>query len=220
MTWVLAIGLALVAFAVIAFAFRLPKATWATVGAALAFGLVGYALQGKPELPGAPKEASVATAGTGETLVELRHVVVPEQFRSTSGRMITADALARRDRPADAATILRGAIRENPKDSEAWLALGNALVEDADGQMTAAARFAYLKSEQLSPESPGVPFFLGIAQANAGQLMDVRALWGEAARRAPEGSEAGKEIDDHIARLETVMRQILKQQGLEPPPAK
>jgi cytochrome c-type biogenesis protein CcmH len=220
MTWVLAIGLALVAFAVIAFAFRLPKATWATVGAALAFGLVGYALQGKPELPGTTKVANVAVAGTGETLVELRHAVLPEEFRSASGRLITADALARRDRPADAATILRGAVRENPKDSEAWLALGNALVEAADGQMTEAARFAYLKAERLSPESPGVPFFLGIAQANAGQLMDVRALWGEAARRAPEGSESRKEIDDHIVRLETVMRQILKQQGLVPPPSK
>ncbi|WP_305096113.1 tetratricopeptide repeat protein [Croceibacterium aestuarii] len=220
MSWVLAIGLALAAFAGIVFAFRLPKGAWATVGAALAFGLVGYALQGSSGQPGAPKAARVATTGSGETLVELRHAVLPEQFRSSSNRLITADALARRDRPADAATILRGAVRENPKDAEAWLALGNALVEDADGQMTPAAQFAYRKAETLAPESPGVPFFVGIAQANAGQLMDVRALWGEAARRAPEGSPARAEIEDHIARLEAVMRQILKEQGLEPPPAK
>jgi cytochrome c-type biogenesis protein CcmH len=218
MSWVLAIGLAFVAFAVMAFAFRLPNSAWTVVGATLALGLAGYAAQGSPGLPGAPKAPSVATAGEGDSLVSLRQALVSDKYRSHNNRLITADALARRDRPADAATILRGAVRDNPKDAEAWLALGNALVAVADGQLTPASQYAYRKAEELAPDSPGVPFFVGIAQLQSGRLMDTRTLWGEAARRAPEGSEARAEIDQHIERLEAVMRQILKSQGLQVPP--
>lgn len=217
MTWIFVIALAVAAFAIMAFVFRLPTAAWTTVLAALAFGLAGYAVQGSPAQPGAPKASAVASAGTGEAMVNLRRAILPDRLHSRSNRMITADALARRDRPADAATILRGAVRENPRDSEAWLALGNALVADADGQITPASQYAYRKAEELAPESPGVPFFVGIAQLQAGQLMDARSLWGEARQRTEEGSEAREELDNHIARLEAVMREILRQQGLEVP---
>ena len=153
-------------------------------------------------------------------MVELRRAVLPEKFYSRSNRLITADALARRDRPTDAATILRGAVRENPRDGEAWLALGNALVAAAEGRMTPASQFAYRKAEELAPESPGVPFFVGIAELQEGRLMDTRSLWGEAQRRAPEGSEARQTIDAHISRLEGAMREILKERGLAAPPDK
>ena len=184
MTWILVVGLAVTAFAAMAFVLRLPRPAWTSVLAALSLGLAGYALQGKPDLAAAPSRVAPPAEGTGEALVELRRAVVPDRFHSRGSRLLISDALARRDRPDEAATMLRGAIREAPRDSEAWLALGNALVSATGGRLTPASQYAYRRAEELAPESPGVPFFVGIAQLQANNFLDARMLWGEALRRA------------------------------------
>lgn len=218
MSWALAIGLAIAAFVTMAFVLRLPKAAWTSVLAALALGLAGYATQGSPDLAGAPSTVAPAAEGSGEAMVELRRAVVPSRFHSGSSRLLIADALARRDRPEDAATMLRGAIREAPRDAESWLALGNALVAATDVRLTPAAQYAYRRAEALAPESPGVPFFLGIAQLQANNFLDARMLWGEALRRAPEGSEERAAIEARVARLDEILRQIVAAQEAQQPP--
>jgi len=210
--WVLVIGLAAIAFAAIVLLFRVPRAGWTTALAALALGLAGYAAQGSPNLPGAPKAAAPPVPGEGANLVDLRRAVLPDSEWSHHNAMITADGLTRRDRYADAATILLGATRANPRDGEAWLALGNNLVAQADGAMTPAAQLAYRRAEAAAPHSPGVPFFVGVGQLQAGDFLDARKLWAEAAARAPEGSEARKTIEARIARLDAVVQQMLKMQ--------
>jgi cytochrome c-type biogenesis protein CcmH len=224
MIWLLVIGLAAIAFAFMVVVFRLPRTAWTTALAALALGLAGYAAQGSPGLPGAPKQAAPLEAGEGASLVDLRRAVVPEDQRSTHPGMITADALTRRDRFADAATILLGATRDNPRDGEAWLALGNDLVAAADGAVTPAARLAYRRAETAAPRSPGVPFFIGVQELQAGNFIDARKLWAEAAQRAPEGSEARTTIEDRIARLDAIVKRMLEmqqqqQQQQQPPGA-
>jgi len=219
-TWLLVIGLAVAAFLAIAFALRLPKVAWTSVLAALALGLAGYALQGKPDLAGAPSSARPAAQGSGEAMVDLRRAVVPARFHSRGSHVLIADALARRDRPEEAATMLRGAIREGPRDSEAWLALANALTAATGGRLTPASQYAYRRAEELAPESPGVPFFVGIAQLQANNFLDARMLWGEALRRAPEGSEERAQIEPRVARLDEVLRQIVAAQEGQPASAK
>ena len=218
MSWALAIGLAIAAFMAMAFVLRLPQAARTSVLAALALGLAGYATQGSPDLAGAPSSVAPAADGSGEAMVELRRAVVPSRFHSGSSRLLIADALARRDRPEDAATMLRGAIREAPRDAESWLALANALVAATDGRLTPAAQYAYRRAEALAPESPGVPFFLGIAQLQANNFLDARMLWGEALRRAPEGSEERAAIKARVARLDEILRQIVAAQEAQQPP--
>jgi cytochrome c-type biogenesis protein CcmH len=217
--WTLVIGLAALAFAVMAFVFRLPRSAWTTALAALALGLAGYAAQGSPSLPGAPKAAAPLVPGEGANLVELRRAVLPEEQWSHHNAVITADALARRDEYAEAATFLLGAVRDDPHDGEAWLALGNSLVAQADGTLTPAAQFAYRRAEAAAPQSPGVPFFVGVYQLEAGNFLDARGLWAEAAHRAPEGSEARLTIESRIARLDAVMQQMLKMQQSRQPGA-
>jgi cytochrome c-type biogenesis protein CcmH len=207
MTWALIIGLAVVAFAFMAFAFRLPKTGWATAGAALALGLAGYAAQGSPTLPGAPKDAAPRVPGEGDNLVEMRRALFP-QDQARQNALVTADAMARHDQYTDAASFLLGAVRDNPRDAESWLALGNVLVAQADGAMTPAAQFAYRRAEAAAPNSPGVPFFVGVAELNQGHFTDTRGLWLEAAKRAPEGSEARKVIEDRIGRLDALMERM------------
>jgi cytochrome c-type biogenesis protein CcmH len=210
--WALVIGLAVAAFAAMAFVFRLPRGAWTTALAALALGLAGYAAQGSPDQPGAPKVAAPLVAGEGANLVELRRAVLPSEQWSHHNAIIIADGLARRDRYGEAATFLLGAVRDNPDDAEAWLALGNNLVAQADGTLTPAAQTAYRRAEAAAPQSPGVPFFVGVYQLEAGNFVDARGLWAEAAERAPEGSEARATIESRIARLDTVMQQMFKMQ--------
>jgi cytochrome c-type biogenesis protein CcmH len=216
MSWILAIGLGLGAFVAMAALFRLPRAAWTSVLAALALGLAGYAAQGSPDMAGRPRSAVIEVSGEGENLVELRRAILPQEQWSQHNAMITADALARRDRFADAATMLLGAVRSDPGDGEAWLALGNALVAQADGAITPAAQLAYRRAEAAAPDSPGVPFFVGIAQLQAGRFADTRGLWAEAAGRVPEGSEARAQIDGRIARLDQLLEQLSAAQEAQP----
>jgi cytochrome c-type biogenesis protein CcmH len=213
MSWILAIGLTLAAFVAMAALFRLPRAAWTSVLAALVLGLAGYAAQGSPDVAGSPRSAVIEVSGEGESLVQLRRAVLPQEQWSRHNALITADALARRDRFADAATMLRSAVRADPGDGEAWLALGNALVAQADGAITPAAQLAYRRAEAAAPESPGVPFFVGIAQLQAGSFADARGLWAEAAGRTPEGSEARAQIEGRIARLDQLLQLLADQQA-------
>jgi cytochrome c-type biogenesis protein CcmH len=217
--WALVIGLAVLAFAFVAFAFRLPRAAWAAAGAALALGLAGYAAQGSPYLPGAPTEAAPRVPGEGNNLVEMRRALLGEDT-ARQNALVTADAFTRNDQYADAADFLLGAVRDNPHDGEAWLALGNVLVAQADGAMTPAAQLAYSHAEAAAPDSPGVPFFIGVAELNQGRFTDTRGLWSEAAQRAPVRSDARKAIEERIARLDALIRQMYAQaQGQQQMPA-
>ncbi|MEO6153961.1 MAG: cytochrome C biosynthesis protein, partial [Croceibacterium sp.] len=69
MTWLLVIGLAGAAFAFAAFAFRLPRSLWATLGTALVLGLAGFALQARTDLAGAPARAHAQDAQLGSALI-------------------------------------------------------------------------------------------------------------------------------------------------------
>src|SRR5690606_41474148 len=73
MTWLVAIALALAAFAVAAFALRLEPSGWTTVAAALALGLAGYAMQASPDVPGAPSRPADELDGMGGVLCEQWH---------------------------------------------------------------------------------------------------------------------------------------------------
>ena len=144
------------------FVLRLPKTGFTLLGAALLFGLAGYALQGSPGAPAAP--ASTAAADTqqiGELVVEARReffdtALLPSRF------VITSDAYARRGDHERAAAFAESAVEENPNDIEAWTALGNALTEHAGGQLTPLPRlYAYGQAERRAPAHPRPAYFLG-----------------------------------------------------------
>jgi cytochrome c-type biogenesis protein CcmH len=99
--------------------------------------------------------------------------------------LVVADAMARNGQYADAAEMLRGAVEQNPKDSDAWLAMANALVSHADGRLSPAAILAFRRAAAAAPESPGPPFFLGLAMAQSGRFQEARQMWAEVLARSP-----------------------------------
>jgi cytochrome c-type biogenesis protein CcmH len=207
MTWLLAIALALAAFAVAVLAFRVPRSGWTTVAAALALGLAGYALQASPGLPGAPAVPAAEQGDAAWALVDERRDMIAEENRSRSPKLIVADAFARRGQYADAAGILRGAIADNPRDGEVWLALGIALVEHADGALTEPALLAYRRSTELDPDGVGPGYFLGLALIRQGRLGEAAALWRSTLEAAPDETAGRAALALRLGRLETLLSQ-------------
>jgi cytochrome c-type biogenesis protein CcmH len=205
MNWVLAIALALVAFAVAVFAFRVARSGWAAIAAALALGLAGYALQASPGTPGAPAKVTAADGDADWALVDERKEMLADDDLSKNNKLIVADAYARRGRFTDAATILRGAVADNPRDTEAWLALGNALVEHADGALTEPALLAYRRAAELDPDGTATGYFLGLAMIRQGRLGEARALWRSTLEATPEGAAGRDILALRLSRLDTLL---------------
>lgn len=189
--------------------FRVPKAQWTILGAAMALGLAGYAWQGRPGLPGAPKEAVEAKAAGGAAMVSVRQSFTGGM--PSSDFLIISDGFARRGDFASAAGILRGATRRNPQDGQAWLAMANALLEQADGQLTPAALYAYRKAAEANPKDAAPAFFLGVAMIRAGRLIEADQLWRESLSKTPADAPWRKDLEQRLGALEGLMRRIAGQ---------
>ncbi|MGX7953016.1 tetratricopeptide repeat protein [Tsuneonella sp. HG249] len=202
MSFVPIILLAGAAFAFAALALRLPRSGWTLLGAALMFGLAGYALQGSPGQAGAPK-AAIAETAEGSELVEARRAIYgPAQ---PSRYVTVADGFARRGQYADAAGILRSSLAASPDDPEAWLALANAITEHAGGQLTPAAVFAFERAERADPGQPGPGFFMGVALIRNGRLQQARDIWARMLAAAPPDAVWREGLEERLTRLDRLI---------------
>ena len=205
MSWLPILILTALVFALAVFVLKLPRTLWMLFGSALLFGLAGYAAQGNPGQPSAPASpVRDDAAQSGELMVEARREFYPEG-RLPSRFVVTADAFTRRGQHDQAANFLRNAVAENPKDGEAWLALGNALVEHAGGRLTAAALYAYSQAEKVSPENPAPTYFLGLAFLRAGEPANTLTLWRELLESAPADAEWRGPLSARLERLEAIL---------------
>ena len=177
MSYALPIALAVLAFAVAAFVLRLPRRAWTTLAAALVFGLAGYAYQGHPGWPGAPTAARKIDRQLGSALIDSRQAMVKEEARSRNPKLTMADGFARQGQYDTAALLLGGAVKDNPRDADAWLALGNALVEHAGGRLTPPALLAYRRAQAADPTSAGPGYFLGLALIRSGRMDEAAEAW-------------------------------------------
>lgn len=207
MSWVQVILLALAAFAAMAFVFRAPRAGWEVIGAALLLGVAGYATQASPGLPGASKQAAQQLASDPAALVNERNSISGSETMPNNNWIVIADAMARNGQFANAANVLLGAVDDNPKDGEAWLALANALVAHADGQLTPASLYAFRQAADAEPDHPGAPFFLGMALAQSGRFAEARSLWSDLLERSPEDAPWRADLQMRLERLEAFMQE-------------
>lgn len=209
MIWLPIVALAVATFGIAVYLLKLPRPLWMLFAAALLFGLAGYAMQGSPGQASAYAVQQAAgqaeqAAQTGELLVQARREFYPPNTLP-SRFVVTADAFARRGQFDQAAKFLRNALAENPNDGEAWLALGNALVEHAEGQLTAAALYAYSQAEAVQPGNPAPTYFLGLALLRGGEPGRTRALWADLLANAPEDAEWKPILEERLRRLDALL---------------
>ena len=165
--------------------------------AALLIGGSGYALQGRPGLPGSPAE------GTGSRevapLTEARHAFFGE-FTPAESWLRISEALARAGNSEDAVGILQNAVRRDPGEAQLWIGLGNALVDHAHG-LTPPAELAYRRAAEVQPGHPAAAFFYGLALARSGDRDAALRLWRETLATAPENASWRSLVEQGIAVL-------------------
>ena len=204
MTWGLIALITLVMFAILVRVLKLPRNGWEWTGAALLLGLSGYSLQGSPGQPGAPKPP-VENPGTADAALLAQRQAMGSAFGSGQSWLIVADGLSRQGQYGSAASVLRSAVHQNPKDADLWVALGNALVGHGDGFISPAAQFAFQRAATISPSHPGPPFFMGLALAQSGRLAEARAIWAKLLDQAPKDANYRADLESRLARLDAMI---------------
>lgn len=208
MTWILAILLAVAAFVVAALVFRMPRTTWTSLAAALVFGLAGYTLQASPDIPGAPKSLTQEAFEDEWQIIDSRKLLVGDRYKSGNEAVLMSDAFARRGQFEDASGFLGHAVQDNPDDFEAWVALGNALTEQADGMLTQAAVYSYRQANIAAPENPAPGYFLGLSLIRQGRMMEARQVWRTALDdMGEEDTEARQFMAERVERLDSMLVQ-------------
>lgn len=210
--WLAVGALALAAFALAVLVLKLPRDGLTLFGAALVFGLAGYAWQGSPGQPAAPKQAAAAASTQGEAMVEGRtglfdRTAPPPEY------LLTSDAFARRGQFAEAAGLLRAGLERNPRDLESWLALGMALVGHADGVVTPAAVQAFSRAKAIDPAHPGAEYFLGYAYLQSGEVRAARNIWAGLVANSPPDAPWREGLEAEIARLDDMIARAPMLQG-------
>ena len=175
------------------------------VGAALAFGSAGYALQGSPGLRDQPR---VADRRTPPVPLTGARQALTGRFDYADTWLNMADALASRGNTLDAARLLQSQAERHPRDYKLWIGLGNALTDHAR-TITPAGRLAFERAAELAPGYPAPPFFLGLAEARSGNTEATVRLWQQILANAPANASWRPMVEDGL---------LLVTGGAAPPP--
>jgi cytochrome c-type biogenesis protein CcmH len=207
-SWLLVIALAAAALVLAGLVLRIGRGALATFAAALTLGLAGYALQARPDVPAAPAAGLAGRTPPGQAWRVLRQEMILSRDRSDARTLITADAFAARGDYLTSAGLLRIAVRDDPQDGEAWLALANTLVEHADGLLTAPARLAYARAAARPGTTLGAGYFLGLNQLRGGDIIGGRETWVATLAQVPPASvrPAGEDTDPRMVLAQRLVR--------------
>lgn len=200
--WVIAFLIAAVGFGALVWPGRVPRATWELLGAAILCGVAGYAWQGSPGLAGAPRTVAERAVPFDEALAEQRRGMA-ERFGKAGQWLILSDGLGRQGKTQEAANVLVAAVRQEPKDPNLWLGLGNALVAHGGGIISPSAEFAFRRAMAIDPQAPAAPYFYGMALAQSGQLDSARQIWAPLAERLPKGSKLRADLEQNLATIDS-----------------
>ncbi len=210
--WLAVGALALAAFAFAVLALKLPREGMTLFGAVLVFGLAGYAWQGSPGQPAAPKSGAVEQGQNGAAMVEGRAALF-DRTLPPPNYLVTSDAFARRGQFGDAAALLQRGLKENPRDLESALALGMALVGHADGFVTPAAVQAFGRAKAIDPKHPGAEYFLGFSYLQSGEVVAARNVWAGLLENSPPDAPWVDGLKAEVARLDDMIARAPMLQG-------
>ena len=180
---------------------RLNGAALQFLGAALFLALAGYAWQGRPSLAGAPKARAGAERQADSEFARTRGDMLG-QFDVAARWLGMADSYQRGGDTRGAAQIIQSGLRNNPREADLWVGLGNALVLHADGLMTPAAELAFRRAERIAPGHPAPRFFYGLALAQGGRFDEAERLWREVLASAPADASWRPMIEQRLRAIE------------------
>jgi cytochrome c-type biogenesis protein CcmH len=167
--------------------------------AALMLGAAGYALFGRPDLPGSPRKEGVARRVV--PLTEPRQAMLGS-FTAGERYLTISDGFARRGNTGEALGAIRAGLKVDPNSLALKVGLANALVDHA-GMMTPAARLAFDRARQAAPDHPAPDFFEGLALARSGEREEGLALFRRALALTPPGASYRPMIEQAVRALDS-----------------
>jgi cytochrome c-type biogenesis protein CcmH/NrfG len=200
MGWLLIIFMSLAVFLALWRFAHFNQITLQLLGSALLIAMAGYALQGRPGLPGKPVPPPIRQKLGDSAFAGARREMLG-QFDTASRWLIMADSYHRSGQTQNAVGILRAGIKAHPRDPDLWLGLGNALIIHAGGMMSPAAELAFQRAASFGAGQPGPRFFYGLALAQGGKFEEAERIWRELLAGAPADAEWRPMVEDRLARL-------------------
>jgi cytochrome c-type biogenesis protein CcmH/NrfG len=162
--------------------------------AALMLGAAGYALQGQPDLPGAPREGGLGRPAL--PLTEARQAMLG-RFTAGERYLLIADSFARRGNTTEELGAIRAGLKSYPDNLALRIGLANALVDHAQ-MITPAAELAFERARQAAPRHPAPLFFEGLARARSGDLERGLQLFRAALALTPQGTSYRSMIEQGV----------------------
>ena len=174
---------------------------------AITFGAGGLYLRlGAPsmafEATMGPKVASVTTDNTVERLIAQAENYLTQNPRDGRAWEVLAPVYVRVGRYGDSARAWRNVIMLSGESADRLANLGEALVGEANGIVTAEAKGTFGHAAELDPKSVSARYYLALAAEQDGRRDDAARLFRELLADAPPDAHWAAQVRNAVARLE------------------
>ncbi|MFM9865224.1 MAG: c-type cytochrome biogenesis protein CcmI [Micropepsaceae bacterium] len=171
-------------------------AAFAVAAAVMALSIGTYLSLGRPTLPSRPYEAKAEREGTAdEMLAEINGMVerlaakLKAQPNDSQGWRMLGWSYVQLGRVKEGIDALARAVTLDPKNAPLRAQYGEALVQDADGQVTPDALAAFEEALKHDPKDPRARFYKGLKLLQSGNERGAFDLWIAVIRDAPADAE-------------------------------
>ena len=172
-----------------------------------------YLQLGAPELASAQAVAQGSAAAQGgaapangsiEALVEQAEARLQRNPEDGRAWEVLAPVYMRLDRYSDSARAWRNALRLLGENAERDADLGEALMAEANGVVTAEAKADFVRAQSLDATLVTARYYLGLAAEQDGQREEAAKIWRELLADAPTGAAWIGNVRESLARVESV----------------
>ncbi len=161
-----------------------------------------YLLLGSPLLPGQPLAQREDEGQSIERMIAQVEDHLAKNPNDPRGWEIIAPVYLRLGRFDDAIKAWRSAMSAGGETADRESSLGEALVANANGIVTAEAKTAFERAVTLDAKDVKGRFFLGMAAEQDGRPTDAAAIWRGMLADAPAGATWTEFVKQELARVE------------------
>lgn len=165
-----------------------------------------YLRLGSPDLASAqtfPEGSIAATGQSVDKLIAQAEAHVRQDPNDGRAWEVLAPVYMQIDRYSDSVAAWRNAVRLLGENAERDADLGEALMAEANGVVTAEAKADFVRAQSLDPTLVTARFYLGLAAEQDGQREQATKIWRALLADAPAGARWIPNVREALARVET-----------------